>query len=462
MSREPIFASRRSPNRDGGIVWDREGRGSSGRCALSAEDTNFFLGPYGLIAPFRLKLAPWLDGAIQWRWWGLRLRARSSAAILAVSVIAGVLAAPVAVQAQEELKVRVGGFFKNGAPGEGVRFYAPELNVHTGDTLTFANRGFHTATFLPSSVTDVAQWQQDNQAGLDKPYSVLLADPDDIDSDPGASDEKPPGKFNNAVAFPDPPDCGAPEQPPCEYSGDSVLNSGALTFTRWSSTITADPGTSAWVLCLIHPNMTLKVNVVDDTAETTTQDEIDSYKESQSAEDAEAALKKHNRLLNKHVKKNGKWQAWSGYDGDGYALIAMYPRKLEIKKGQEVEWNFHLSAELHTVTFPIKKGRKVFARDFLPGCDPDGDAGPGPDNPPDTEQPPFCDDPSQLEFDIAAKTIHLYGDGQFAGSDYENSGVRGAGAPTYSLKFTEKSDSKGYKYMCLIHGPFQRGTVEVK
>jgi plastocyanin len=394
----------------------------------------------------------------------LRQRARKLPALVVATVVAGSMAVPGTVQAQETLNIQTGLPFENGAPGEGDRFYSPELNVHAGDTLTFANTGFHTATLLPTSVTDVDQWRQDNQVGLDKPFSILQPDPDDTALDPGASDQKPSTKFNNAVGFPNPPDCGGEGQPPCDYAGDTLLNSGVFTFSTWSATINTAPNSSAWAVCLIHANMNLKINVVPGGEPTSTQAEIDSYLDTQGEADADAALKKHNQLLNKRKKKDGVWQAWAGFDGDGYSLIAMYPRRLEIRKGQRVEWHFNLLNEVHTVTFPKDKARDLFRGDFLPTCDPDGDAGPGPDTPPDTEEPPFCLDPTQLELDVAAKSVHPYGDGKFKRSDYESSGVKGpivGDTSSYTLKFTKKSDSKGYKYMCMIHGPFQSGTVEV-
>jgi plastocyanin len=396
----------------------------------------------------------------------LRLRARKFPALIAATVVAGLMAVPGTVQAQQTLNIQAGlGPFENGAPGEGLRFYAPELNVHQGDTLTFTNFGFHTATLLPTSVTDVDQWREDNQTGLDKPYSVFQPDPDDTPLDKGASAQKPSAKFNNAVAFPNPPTCGGEGQPSCNYAGDTVLNSGAFTFTTWSATINSAPGTSAWVVCLVHRAHTLKLNVVPDTDTATTQAEVDSYLDTQGEADADAALKKHKQLSKKHVKKNGVWQAWNGYDGDGFTLIAMYPKRLEIKKGQKVEWNHILRYEPHTVTFPRDKAVEILRNDFIPGCDPDGDEGPGPDNPPDTEEPPFCTDPAQLELDISAKTVHQYGDGKFKRRDYETSGLRGpqvGDTSSYTLKFTKRSGPEGYKYMCLIHGRFQSGTVEVE
>jgi plastocyanin len=409
-------------------------------------------------------MSPGLNGAKhQGRWWHLRHRARKLPALVVATVVAGLLVVPGTVQAQQTLNIQAGFPFEK-VPGGGMRFYAPELNVHQGDTLTFTNAGFHTATLLPTSVTDVDQWIQDNEIGIDKPFSILQTDPDDTPLDPGGSEQKPSTKFNNAVAFPNPQDCGGEGLPPCEYAGDTLLNSGAF-FTTWSATINTTPNTSGWAVCLLHPEMTLKINVVPSGQPTSTQAEIDSYLETQGGADADAALDKHKELSKKHVKKNGKWQAWNGFDGDGYALIAMYPRRLEIKKGQRVEWNFNLLHEPHTVTFPKDKARDFFRQDSPPYCDPDGDDGPGPDNPAETQDPPFCLDPLQVEFDLQAKSVNPYGDGKFRSRDYESSGFRGpqiGNIDSYTLKFTKKSDSKGYKYMCMIHGPFQSGTVEVK
>ena len=114
------------------------------------------------------------------------------------------------------------------------------------------------------------------------------------------------------------------------------------------------------------------------------------------------------------------------------------------------------------MTMPIGTAREIL-RNAPIVCDPDGDAGPGPDNPPELEAPPFCNDPSQLEIEIDDRFIPRQGNGAFRGSDLESSGVRGANARSdqnYVLRFPVRSPDAGFKYLCLIH-PFMRGRVVV-
>ena len=403
----------------------------------------------------------------------MRSRPKRIGVFLTLGLLAGLLVVPHTARAQATVNVQVGGFLGEGTnvPSDSMRFFVPDgaLSVHAGDTVNFGFQGFHTATLLPAN-TDAEQWVADNTGGLDKPWSIVVADPDDV-GEPGSSAAKPPGKFNNAVGFPTDPTCGADPTTPCDYDGTSVLNSGAFGGPTFAATINANPGDTIWVVCLIHPNMRMQINVVADTEPTTTQAEIDAYQTATFAADKARAAAKHRQLVDMTVKRRvgGKvvWRAFAGFDAEGYALIAMYPRTLPIKKGHFVKFRFDkLIYEDHTVTFPKSRAREIFRNDFLPGCDPDGDAGPGPDNPPDTQEPPFCNDPTQLELDISAFTIHKHGDNKIRSTrDFATSGVRGHAAlnfDPYQLKFTRRSDRKGYKYMCLIHGPFQSGKVVVR
>lgn len=400
----------------------------------------------------------------------MRRGKRKFAALAAVALLAGALVGTAGpAKAAEILDVQVGAplFESAGAPADGMRFMAPTLTVHKGDTLNFGFAGFHTATLLPAN-EDAEAWVEANASGLEEPYNVITPDPDDTGLDPGSSDSKPAVKFNNAVAFPSDPTCGFSPGPACSYDGGEVLNSG-LPFAEdappFSVVVDANPGDIFGVICLLHPNMRLQVNVVANNETATTQAEVDAYRVATTASDSEAAAELHAKYVNKRVKRNGAWQAFGGMDGDGFALLGMYPHKLTIKKGDRVRWRFdRLPFEIHTVSFPKSRAREITQGDFVFACDPDGDTGPGPDNPPDTQAPPFCNDPSQLEIELTAFTVHQYGNGTFRGADFETSGVRGGVSSTdpYTLKFGKRSTKKGFKYMCMIHGGFMDGTVVVK
>ena len=364
-------------------------------------------------------------------------------------------------QAQSVLKVRVGGPLGSGAPAEGMRFYGGNLKVHDGTTIRFNLSGFHTATLMPANV-DGDRWAADNAGGIDKPFSLASSDPDDSAY-----------KFNNQAIFPSDPTCGTAANP-CSYDGSTVVNSGAFVDSPlFSATIDGTPGDAINVICLIHPNMRMRVDVVAGGDPETTQEQIVARRDRRRAEDTESAAALHNKLSkrqSKHVNQNGKtiWDAFAGFDADGFSLLANYPHKLVVRKGQRVRWHASgLIYEDHTVTFPFAKGSDISNNEGgQPVCDPDGDAGPGPDNPPELAAPPFCNDPSQFEFDISARFAERRGDRRHGLRDFDSSGIFGSsidvGKAPYTLRFTRPTSDRGLRYLCMIHGTFMDGRVIVK
>lgn len=386
---------------------------------------------------------------------------RRIAGLLAVAVVSGLLVGPMNARAQSVLSVQVGGpLARSGAPADGMRFYPSTLRVHDGTTVEFVLRGFHTATLMPANV-DGDEWAAANAGGIDKPFSLISTDPDDSAY-----------KFNNQTIFPSDPTCGT-DANPCSYDGSAVVNSGAFVDSpRFSVTIDGSPGDTINVICLIHPNMRMRIKVVPGGEPETTQEQIDNRKARQRAADTESAAALHHKLSkrqSKHVTDTGKvvWDAFAGYDAEGFALLANYPNRLVIRKGQRVRWHasglFH---EDHTVTFPFDKGREVArTQGGTPVCDPDGDAGPGPDNPPELQGPPFCNDPSQLEFDIGARFVEKKGDRRHRMNDFDSSGIFGAinvGKSPYTLRFTKPTSGAGLRYLCMIHGSFMDGRIVVR
>jgi plastocyanin len=386
---------------------------------------------------------------------------RRVAALLAVVMASGLLIGPMSAQAQSVLRVQVGGFLgSGGAPADGMRFYGGNLRVHDGTTVRFNLAGFHTATLMPANV-DGDLWAAQNTGGIDKPFSVASSDPDDSAY-----------KFNNQAIFPSDPTCGTAANP-CGYDGSTVVNSGAFVDDpRFSVTIDGSPGDVIHVICLIHPEMRMRIEVVPGGDPETTQEQINARRMRERARDSDSAAALHNKLSkrqSKHVTRNGRvvWDAFAGYDADGFALLANYPRRLVIRKGQRVRWHSSgLIYEDHSVTFPFDKGRKISRSEGgQPACDPDGDAGPGPDNPPELEGPPFCNDPSQFEFDISARFAEMRGDNRHGLKDFDSSGLFGninVGKSPYTLRFTKSTSNKGLRYLCVIHGTFMDGRVVVR
>lgn len=352
-----------------------------------------------------------------------------------------------------------------GAPADGMRFYTPPLAVHPGDQVTFGFAGFHTATLLPANV-DADAFVQDQASGIDEPFSFVIANPDD-----GGTAEQPALKANPAALAPSvdgvPATCGV-EADPCS-AGTDVVNSGLPGESGFVVTVDGAVGDTISVLCLIHVNMQLDIDVVDPGTATTTQAEIDAHRDAKVQSDATKAGNKHRKLLKGQTGTqlsdgSTMWDAYVGFDGPGWALVAMYPAVLELDRGDSVRWHFdQLRFEDHTATLPAGQAKKVFANTFVPLCDLDGD-GSEPRVAPDLPPPVFCSQ-GEAEFAIPPKMAYERGNGVFKGSDYENSGAVGAnfqaGASPFDVEFKSLSPDKGFKYICLVHGGFQSGRVVV-
>ena len=350
--------------------------------------------------------------------------------------------------------------------GESMRFLAPTLKVHKGDTLTFDFAGFHTATMLPVG-EDFLAFRAASAGGVGKPYSLLIPDPDDTTAE-GVAADKPAVKLNPAAAFPSvggaPATCGAADDP-CSYDGSDVVNSGlplAPPPVTFSTTIDANPGDSFWVICLAHTHMNLRINVVAPSEAASTQAEIDAAKATQTAFDQEWAEETDAKLINgqsSHTTAAGQkvYDVSVGQDSHWANLNGFYPKKTSIPKGATVR--FHFSQQIyedHTATMPAPSAFALFDEFFVPMCDPDTDTGPGPDTadesvPPD---PPCGGNVDQSEIDITSRVFNGTGNGTFAGaSDLEHSGMRGANLTNgnYDVKFTARSSKKGWNVFCMLH-----------
>lgn len=384
------------------------------------------------------------------------------------------------------LKVQVGQHFALGAncnpetfqgcrDGESMRFLAPNLRVHKGDTVQFDFAGFHTATLLPKN-TDIFGWIQANTPGTTNPYSLFVPDADDTAREGGTTD-RPSVKVNNRVQFPSDPSCGTPDNP-CPTDGSAIVNSGVPQGdgdepASFSAKINANPGEFIWVLCLLHPHMFVKVTVVDDAAAASTQADIDTFKTSALAGDLDWAQSQDARLINEqasHMTSSGQkvYDVNVGVDNHRVSLNAMYPRKTVIPKGATVRFHFdELIYEHHTATMSFQQGLQRGQEMFSPWCDPDGDAGSAPDVPAEFSAGPPCGgDFSKFEVDIPSELWNQSGDSSFTGdADFENSGFRGGlqfSLSSFDVKFKKVSNRKGWRYFCLVHGPGMSGRVRVK
>lgn len=389
---------------------------------------------------------------------------RVVAALAATALAAGLLTVgPTATASHAAISIQVGApLGGRSLPAESMRFFGPDtITVHQGDRITFDFRGFHTATMLPAGV-GADDWLADN-ASVNGQYGFAVTDPDD---GAGAYKDNFP-----AVVTPSQQDCGGSGQNPCNYVGDDVVNSGVPfelpgTFTV---TVNSEPGSTFWVVCLIHHNMRKRIKVVADPASATPQSAIDEARREQAARDldwAEATHIKYSGRQTSHETAAGRrvWDAWAGVDSRFVSLFAFYPKRLNVQKGDVVRWRFdQLVHEDHTVSMPDPTifPRLQFDQEV---CDPDGDQGSQPDTEPerdDTGQA-TCPEGSTLEVDISAGFWSGTGNGVLSGmNDAEHSGIRGsqaedltppaAGIDSFDVRFGAKSGNKPFKYFCFLH-----------
>jgi plastocyanin len=217
--------------------------------------------------------------------------------------------------------------------------------------------------------------------------------------------------------------------------------------------------------------MQMRVTVVPDSATTTTQAQIDATEATVNRAQREeaAAIIKRLQKPTRHRTAGGQvvWDAYAGYDGDGWGLNAMFPTTLRIDKGDRVRWHFaQLLGNLHTVTFPRSTAIDLAENDFSGQnvrCE-----SPGGDTAPDAPPPTFCSSGAQnVEFEVRATGVLPQGGHEFFGTKtgQRSSGVRGPdGLSTrpYDLKFMRVSPKKGFRYACTVHGEMMSGTVIVR
>ena len=355
----------------------------------------------------------------------------------------------------------------------------PTLNVAKDAVIDL----FGGATLLPEG-TGPLEWHSENAQEVDAPYGLILSDPDADLEEPFVTDA--PYKFNlPGIDTPSNATCGGTVDNPCDFDGSSLLH-GGNRFTgapgdpegHFYVRITANPSSTLWATSPFNANKlsTLKINVVATGADT--QTEVDDAAVAIRALEADAASALHNKLSKASTSHmvNGKrvWDAYAGYDSDTFALFDFYPTKLKIQQGDKVRWHFStLSIEMHSLAFPLTSAKEIASNAFVPVCDPDDDAGEGPDTfTVDFET--FSCPSGTLEFDLTRTFTEESGDGRFPGGaqKVENSGLRGENIPSapglaggkdpWNLTFTKTTDSTGYKYICTFHGGFMNAYVIVR
>lgn len=387
---------------------------------------------------------------------------------VALLLTAGITALPaVDARAQAVHEVEVGRLIQErDLSKESMRFYPATLQVHQGDVVNFTSVGFHAVALLPLGES-AAEWVAENAGGIGRPWSLFEQDPDD---DPGAL------KANLGVVFPT-RDCGWPTETPCEFdarphelgdvlgSGLALVPEGDAAEARqldYSVTINADPGETVEVVDPVNPKMTMTIEVVG--ADETPPDPAAIAAQSADVleKDAVAADRLHRSYSRKKITKKirGKTyrMAWAGVETETISLRGMYPRKITIKKGQGVRWNFDKNVfSSYTVTFPA--GRAIAQANTFPivACDPDGDVmGGTADTQPVSAQAPYCSSYAELELEVPESLPLPAGDARLTSArDVASSGLRGAGLVSdrrpYDLLFPKPSPKKGFAYASMLH-----------
>ncbi|MEA2434584.1 MAG: hypothetical protein QOG54_2041 [Actinomycetota bacterium] len=354
-------------------------------------------------------------------------------------------------------EIQVGRGFGRDFPGGSARFYPPEVKVHKGDTLHFS-----TPVFVLPAGTTPEQYLADN-AALGAPGNLLAADPDD-----GATATK----LNpNLLVF---LDCGTVDNP-CSADGHDLLNPGFFTEGDFSVTVDANPGDVLYGIGIPWGPSAIRIEVVNPNDTASTQAELDATAKTLKAQDKDDAFAlfdeySHKKTFTTDDAGHKVWDAYVGIDRGPIVILAMFPAKLNLKKGDSVQYHFDLTNELHSAAMPIKKAKKQAFKMFSPFCDPDGDQGPGPDGDLQTQQPPFCNDPTQLEVDMGNTAPK--GDGSVDSlGEYQDSGWKAYDAANgtgylnddpWTVQFNTKTGDSPIKYICTFHGPFMKGTVVVK
>jgi plastocyanin len=265
-------------------------------------------------------------------------------AALVLGVLAGALSAafnPALAQEAEPAHFMVQG----GIPGLGnaeALIYAPQiLNVHRGDTVTWAINGFHNVRFP-------------DENGL-APFVLI----------PGANDVEVP-QVNPLVAFPTLENGAAYQGGPANSGLPAGVPGGPTDANgMFSLVIDLEPGSYNY-LCDVHPGMAGVINVVD--AGTAVPSPIEAAMAGK--QEADAALALASEAVQAEVEAaaginvagdDGVAHVQTGSTGTGRTTVNRYVGFTTIiQAGQTVTWTLPQdSPDPHTITWPPLRGQDI-------------------------------------------------------------------------------------------------------
>jgi len=242
-------------------------------------------------------------------------------------------------------------------------FFPRGLTVPQGSTIQVLNEGFHTFTLLAAGTTVSADMAQSGVAAVDA---------DDPGTNPNTTVHV---QYNLGALAPEggSPGCGTPTSP-CSFDGSATISSGAPQGAGapapFDVKIDASPGTYLFH-CRIHAHMVGTLTVVAAGASSAqtpaqaagaaaTQVKVD-VAQATAAEAAASVPSFRTRPDGTRV-----WRATVGTTSANrfVAILEMLPRKLSIKRGDEVVWVPRDINEPHTITFPTD-----LHQDMVPLCE---------------------------------------------------------------------------------------------
>lgn len=367
-------------------------------------------------------------------------RALGAAVVLVTATSFGVVGA--SASPAQTFKVQLDARPPVGQPWAFLRIFPGRIQVHQGDTINaaFLNTDTpHTGTFVPSAFPN--QWRRLNQ-GPGGGYAPIIPDLNIANDEQGLI-------INPAVANPSSPGCGAASNP-CTFDGSSVTSTGLVNpgpSTSSFTKITAPLGTYSFV-CLLHPGMQIKVDVVSNGTSVPSPAQVASRRNHQVAR----AVNRFGPVADANAQRVGKsalgqghtlWSLVAGGFFNNVSANEFPDAALKVHVGDKIHVGGNF--EIHTATAPASSANIPF---IVPECEgPTGDT------------PPPCANPGDLELTLNPKAITptmLHGLG-FAGG-FRNTGL--LTDPSAGYTFVARKAGT-YHFVCLVHGPEMNLTVRV-
>jgi len=223
------------------------------------------------------------------------------------------------------------------------------VNVHNGDVLHFSwgagisPDAFHTATLLPASETPQQAW-----------HASPLVVP--APGGPSGTLIQNSAVFNPTNPLPGsgPGSCGDAKTP-CAFDGTAELSSGGNgSASDFYVKLDLPSGTTGpySVVDLLDPGMEATINVVADSAATSTQSELDSAAAAQLQHDSSEALAAETAAVSMRTTNPDGTHlitAFAGLSTPDVQVAEMLPKDVVIQPGDQVKW---VVGSLDTVTFP--------------------------------------------------------------------------------------------------------------